>query len=324
MCVASARCVVGWRSSRQPAAGMTTTTQRAPRHDDRSERHHGRQRDDGRGRPRPLRATRPPTTTGDDDRDGRLPRAAPRRAGGRQRGARGPEGHDAARRAVAGLQGPAARRQPEADTTTTTRRRRTTRSRSSPSRSSRPRTTASPTPARSTASRGRHQVHRLQELQGDHRRRRRPRLRRQSRVRSSSPATASRCRPATACSRWVPTTASTTPRPSTCRRRRRPRPTCRRSRSSGTRAGDGVLTIGSILPQTGSLAFLGPPEFAGVRPGHQGHQRQRWRPRQAGRRASPVTPATRRPTPPTRRSTVCCRRTWTPSSAPPRRVCRSR
>ena len=32
----------------------------------------------------------------------------------------------------------------------------------------------------------------------------------------------------------------------------------------GTRQGDGVLTIGSILPQTGSLAFLGPPEFAGV------------------------------------------------------------
>lgn len=31
----------------------------------------------------------------------------------------------------------------------------------------------------------------------------------------------------------------------------------------GTRAGDGILTIGSILPQTGSLAFLGPPEFAG-------------------------------------------------------------
>ena len=30
----------------------------------------------------------------------------------------------------------------------------------------------------------------------------------------------------------------------------------------GTRAGDGVLTIGSILPQTGTLAFLGPPEFA--------------------------------------------------------------
>jgi ABC-type branched-subunit amino acid transport system substrate-binding protein len=31
----------------------------------------------------------------------------------------------------------------------------------------------------------------------------------------------------------------------------------------GSRAGDGTLTIGSILPQTGSLAFLGPPEFAG-------------------------------------------------------------
>ena len=32
--------------------------------------------------------------------------------------------------------------------------------------------------------------------------------------------------------------------------------------AEGTRAGDGTLTIGSILPQTGSLAFLGPPEFA--------------------------------------------------------------
>ena len=30
-------------------------------------------------------------------------------------------------------------------------------------------------------------------------------------------------------------------------------------------AGDGVLTVGSLLPQTGSLAFLGPPEFAGVK-----------------------------------------------------------
>jgi ABC-type branched-subunit amino acid transport system substrate-binding protein len=28
--------------------------------------------------------------------------------------------------------------------------------------------------------------------------------------------------------------------------------------------GDGVLHVGTILPQTGSLAFLGPPEFAGV------------------------------------------------------------
>ncbi len=32
--------------------------------------------------------------------------------------------------------------------------------------------------------------------------------------------------------------------------------------AEGTRAGDGVLKFGSILPQTGSLAFLGPPEFA--------------------------------------------------------------
>jgi len=28
--------------------------------------------------------------------------------------------------------------------------------------------------------------------------------------------------------------------------------------------GDGTLTVGMLLPQTGSLAFLGPPEFAGV------------------------------------------------------------
>ncbi|WP_229697671.1 ABC transporter substrate-binding protein, partial [Nonomuraea cavernae] len=28
--------------------------------------------------------------------------------------------------------------------------------------------------------------------------------------------------------------------------------------------GDGTLTLGTLLPQTGSLAFLGPPEIAGV------------------------------------------------------------
>jgi branched-chain amino acid transport system substrate-binding protein len=33
----------------------------------------------------------------------------------------------------------------------------------------------------------------------------------------------------------------------------------------GTRAGDGVLTIGTLLPETGNLAFLGPPEVAGAR-----------------------------------------------------------
>ncbi|MEZ5381944.1 MAG: ABC transporter substrate-binding protein [Microthrixaceae bacterium] len=32
----------------------------------------------------------------------------------------------------------------------------------------------------------------------------------------------------------------------------------------GSREGDGTLQLGSLLPQTGSLAFLGPPEFAGV------------------------------------------------------------
>ncbi len=36
-------------------------------------------------------------------------------------------------------------------------------------------------------------------------------------------------------------------------------------RSAGaTDVADGTLTIGTLLPQTGSLAFLGPPEFAGV------------------------------------------------------------
>ncbi|NRQ35691.1 ABC transporter substrate-binding protein [Nonomuraea sp. NN258] len=34
--------------------------------------------------------------------------------------------------------------------------------------------------------------------------------------------------------------------------------------TSGAAKGDGTLTIGSLLPQTGSLAFLGPPMFAGV------------------------------------------------------------
>jgi ABC-type branched-subunit amino acid transport system substrate-binding protein len=29
-------------------------------------------------------------------------------------------------------------------------------------------------------------------------------------------------------------------------------------------SGDGTLTVGTLLPQTGNLAFLGPPEFAGV------------------------------------------------------------
>ena len=36
------------------------------------------------------------------------------------------------------------------------------------------------------------------------------------------------------------------------------------SSSKPAAKGDGTLTIGTLLPQTGDLAFLGPPEFAGV------------------------------------------------------------
>ena len=36
------------------------------------------------------------------------------------------------------------------------------------------------------------------------------------------------------------------------------------ARSAGGNQGDGTLTVGTVLPETGSLAFLGPPEFAGV------------------------------------------------------------
>ncbi|MFW6774666.1 ABC transporter substrate-binding protein [Nocardioides sp. CPCC 205120] len=36
------------------------------------------------------------------------------------------------------------------------------------------------------------------------------------------------------------------------------------SSESPAAEGDGTLTFGSLLPETGSLAFLGPPEFAGV------------------------------------------------------------
>ncbi len=60
-------------------------------------------------------------------------------------------------------------------------------------------------------------------------------------------------------------------------------PTAASSSSAAAPAakGDGKLTIGTLLPQTGSLAFLGPPEFAGVDAGHQGDQRRRRRARQA-------------------------------------------
>lgn len=41
-------------------------------------------------------------------------------------------------------------------------------------------------------------------------------------------------------------------------------PSAAESESATQNTADGTLTIGTLLPQTGSLAFLGPPEFAGV------------------------------------------------------------
>ena len=90
----------------------------------------------------------------------------------------------------------------------------------------------------------------------------------------------------------------------------------------GTRAGDGVLTIGTILPQTGSLAFLGPPEFAAFDLAIQDINAAGGVLGVRTSSASPATPATPRPTRPTRPSTACCRRTSTPSSAPRPRACR--
>ena len=49
---------------------------------------------------------------------------------------------------------------------------------------------------------------------------------------------------------------------------------------------DGVLTIGAMLPETGSLAFLGPPEIAGAQTGDRRHQRRGRRPGR-GRRVPP-------------------------------------
>ncbi len=42
------------------------------------------------------------------------------------------------------------------------------------------------------------------------------------------------------------------------------RPHQRRDQCGAEPTGDGTLTIGNLLPPTGDLAFLGPPEFAGV------------------------------------------------------------
>ena len=89
--------------------------------------------------------------------------------------------------------------------------------------------------------------------------------------------------------------------------------------TEGTRAGDGVLKIGTLLPETGSLAFLGPPEIAGVKVAiEEINAAGGVLGKPTSSRPSPtrVTPA---PTSPARRSTGCCPRTSTPSSAPPRR-----
>ena len=45
--------------------------------------------------------------------------------------------------------------------------------------------------------------------------------------------------------------------------------------------GDGVLKVGTLLPATGDLAFLGPPEFAGVDLAIEEINAGRWRARQA-------------------------------------------
>ena len=43
-----------------------------------------------------------------------------------------------------------------------------------------------------------------------------------------------------------------------------PSASARPTTGGGGAQADGTLTIGTLLPQTGSLAYLGPPEFAGV------------------------------------------------------------
>ena len=73
--------------------------------------------------------------------------------------------------------------------------------------------------------------------------------------------------------------------------------------------GDGTLTIGTLLPQTGDLAVLGPPEIAGV----SWPSRRSTPPVASTARRSPSgpTPATARLTSPAPRSTGCSPRTPT-------------
>ena len=69
------------------------------------------------------------------------------------------------------------------------------------------------------------------------------------------------------------------------------------------RDGDGVLKIGTLLPETGNLAFLGPPEFAGVELRRRRDQRGRRRARRPVEYSARATRATPRPTPPRSPST---------------------
>ena len=61
---------------------------------------------------------------------------------------------------------------------------------------------------------------------------------------------------------------------------------------------DQPLKIGTLLPTTGSLAFLGPPEIAGVNLASRKDQRCRRRARQSLSKSSTATPVTPRPTSP--------------------------
>ena len=89
-----------------------------------------------------------------------------------------------------------------------------------------------------------------------------------------------------------------------CLRQRRQRLRRQRSptaaRAPAAKKGDGTLTIGTLLPQTGDLAFLGPPGVrrrADRRRRHQRRRRRRWARTSCRSRPTPVTarPTSRAP-----------------------------
>ncbi len=155
---------------------------------------------------------------------------------------------------------------------------------SSPWRSRRPRPTASSTPSEINGiTRDGTKCTDFTSLPGDHRRRRRSRLRRHVR-----PARVLRQRRAAA--GQLRRADVRRQQPDRRRRRRRTRPPTAPASADvpqvpveGTRAGDGVLKIGSILPQTGIARLPRTTRVRRLRPRHQGHQRRRRRARQAGR-----------------------------------------